>query len=109
MNIRIKATNTTLTEAVKSYIEKKLQSLDTFIRPEEKVLVELQVDSKNKSGQRYRTEVDIQPHGHYAEARGSDPYESIDLVVPKIKEQVLKEKDKKISKRRQKKGIKGLV
>ncbi len=102
MNIDIKATKTTLTPAINEYITGKLAFLDKFIRSEEKIRVEVEVDKKHKSGLVFRAEIEIHPHGHRAEARGGDLYAAIDLAVPKIKEQVTKEKDKKISLRRRK-------
>lgn len=90
----------TLSPAVKDYISQKLAGLEKFVRPEEKIRVEVEMDKKHKSGKVFRAEVDMQPHGHYAEARGSDFYEAFDLLIPKIKEQLTKEKDKRVSLRR---------
>ncbi len=50
MNISIKATNTTLTEAIRSTIEDKLQILEKFLRPEDKIHVELAEDRHHHSG-----------------------------------------------------------
>jgi putative sigma-54 modulation protein len=100
MNINIKATNTTLTPAIREFIEEKLQQISKFIKPEDKIRIELEMEKKHKSGLVFRTEVDIQPKGHYAEARAADFYSAMDLVIPKIKEQLTKAKDKKVSARR---------
>lgn len=100
MNINIKATKTTLSTAVKEYVYEKLAPLEKFIRSEEKIRVELEVDKKHSSGMVFRAEIDMQPHGHYADARGNDFYEAFDLLIPKIKEQLTKEKDKRVSLRR---------
>lgn len=99
-NINIKATHTTLTPAIKQAIEGKLEILDKFLREEDKVHVELEEDNHHNSGFVSRVEVRITPHGHYADARANDFYEALDLVIPKIKEQLTRNKDKRVSLRR---------
>ncbi len=100
MNITYKATNTTLTPAIKRFIEEKMQPLEKFLKEEDKIRVELEVDKRDKDGKNFRAEIDIQPHGYYASAKASDFYEAMDLLMPKIKEQLLKKKEKKIDTRR---------
>lgn len=100
MNITIKATKTTLTPTIKVNIKDKLSSLEKFLRSEDKIHVELEVNKRHVSGELFRVEVTIHPHGHFAEARGSDFYEALDLLIPKIKEQLVKAKEKKITQRK---------
>jgi len=90
---------------MKEYVQAKLGNLEKFIKPEDKIHVELEVQTRHKSGLVFRAEIDIQPKGQYAEARGNDLYEAFDLVVPKIKEQLTKAKDKKISLRRRREKV----
>ncbi len=98
--MNIKATNTTLTPAIREAIETKLEKLAKFFKPEDKIRVEIEISKKHKSGLVARAEVDVQPHGHYAEATGEDFYAALDIVIPKIKEQILKTKAKIISRRK---------
>jgi ribosomal subunit interface protein len=100
MKLNIKATHTTLTPSVQEYLEEKIQHLQKFLKPEDKIYVEFEVDKKHQSGLIFRTEIKISPHGHYAESRGNDFYEATDLCLPKIKEQLLKSKDKQLSKKK---------
>lgn len=100
MNIAIKATNTTLTDAIRSTINEKMSSIEGFLKPEDKVHVEIEEDTHHKSGLFSRVEIHISPHGYYAEANGNDFYEAIDLVLPKIKQQMAKTKDKRLTLRR---------
>ncbi|HMR55153.1 MAG TPA: ribosome-associated translation inhibitor RaiA [Candidatus Doudnabacteria bacterium] len=100
MKINIKATNTTLTPTIKSNVESKLSVIEKFTRPEDVIYVELAEDTHHQSGMFFRVDIQISPHGIYADANGNDFYEALDLVIPKIQTQLTKSKDKKISLRR---------
>ena len=101
MNINIKATKTTLTPSIKRFIQDKLDIISKFIREEDKIHVEVEADKKHNSGLVFRAEILIHPHGYYADARGEDFYSAMDAATLKIKEQLAKAKDKKVSQRRE--------
>lgn len=100
MNLTIKTTRTSLTDSLRTAIEEKLSVLESFLKSQHKLSLELEVDAKHKSGLIFRVEILVKPDGHFAEARGKDAYEALDILVPKIKEQLVKKKDKRISDRR---------
>lgn len=85
-----------LTSAVKKYVEEKIGNLGKFIGASQ-AKVELEKDKHHQSGNVFRAEVNLKVGGKMmrAEAAGSDIYSSVDMVVPKLKEQIAKFKDKK--------------
>lgn len=99
MNINIKATNTELTEPLRQAVTSKLEALEKFIKPEHKIYVELE-HRKHVEGEEFRAEIRIAPEGFYADATGEDFFAALDLVIPKISQQMRREKDKKVSLRR---------
>jgi len=96
MNIAIKATHIDLTEAIKQYAEEKVAGLAKFIDPLD-AKVELERDRNHRSGEVFRAEVSVLVGGRHmiADATAVDLYAAIDLVIPKIKEQISKFKDKR--------------
>jgi putative sigma-54 modulation protein len=100
-SINIDATHTALNASMSDYITKKIGTLDKFLRDENNVHVEIDIETKKRTGPRYTVKITILPRpGIYAKYTGEDLYEAIDLVIPKIKEQLVKTKDKAISQRR---------
>ncbi len=100
MNLNIKATKTTLTPSIQSDIEAKFSVLEPFLRSEHTVRVEIEAEAGREANNEFRAEVAIQPGGHFAQSNGGDLYEAIDLLIPKIKQQLTRDKDKKVSLRR---------
>lgn len=100
-NVSIKMTHTELTQHMKDYLDKKMKGLMKFVRPEEKVHLELGVETKHQSGPKYRADITIMPNSEiYADAAGKTMQEAIDLCIPKVKAQLLKRKAKAITKRK---------
>ncbi len=95
MQISIKGTNLVLTESIKEYVDEKVGHLEKFIQATAKV--ELERDKHHKTGLVMRVEVTLIAGGKAmrAEAFSEDIYASIDLVIPKLKEQISKFKDKR--------------
>ncbi len=99
-SVNLKVTHTVLSESVRAYAQKQIDKLQKYLRPENKVHLELGAETKNR-GTKYRAEITIMPKSEvYADAHGHDLFEAIDLLMPKVKEQLLKNKDKVISDRR---------
>ena len=98
MNISIKATNLKLTPSLQAYVDEKIGHLAKFIKANEGK-VELGKDKHHKTGDVFRAEVMLIAGGKVMRADHSseDIYASIDLVIPKIKEQISKFKDKRIT------------
>lgn len=100
--ITIKASpHSLLSDSIREYIQKKMDSFDKFLREENTVHVDFHSD-KHHSGIRYHVEIRIEPSSIVlAESIGEDLYEAIDLCMPKLKEQLTSRKDKRVASRRQ--------
>jgi putative sigma-54 modulation protein len=97
MNINIKATNVDLTLPIKQYVDEKIGNLEKFLGKIDQAHVELERDKRHRTGDVMRAEVMLTVGGKVmrADASSEDMYASIDLVVPKLKEQVTKFKNKR--------------
>lgn len=101
MNLTIKATKFDLTESLRSELQEKLSSLESLLHPEDKLHMEVALETRHhQNGEIFRAEVRVSPDGLYAESQGQDVYEAIDLLIPKIRQQLVRQKDKKVSLRR---------
>jgi len=96
MNISIKATNLDLTPAIKKYAEDKVAGLAKLIEPLS-ARIELERDRKHRSGLVFRAETMLKIGGTAvrADAAAEDMYAAIDLMIPKLREQISKFKDRK--------------
>lgn len=106
MAINIKTTNVKLDPSLDDYIRRKIKGLGKFLKTEDNVHIELESASKHRSGTiKCRAEITVTPKashkGHYADGQGIDLYAAFDLCLPKIKEQLMKRKDKEVSVRRE--------
>jgi putative sigma-54 modulation protein len=76
------AKNTTLTDAMKDYAEKRLAKLDRRFRESVPVQLEIRKEGTRREDQRYIAEVTIRLKGSMirSEERGPTPYAAIDMV-----------------------------
>lgn len=86
MNINIKATNIELTDAIREYVFKRLEGIDTILGVNsEEVVGQVEVGkttNHHKSGDIFKAEVNIGGGGHslYAVSEKDDLYAAIDEV-----------------------------
>lgn len=97
MQFSIKGTNLDLTESIKEYAEEKVTHLEKYLGKIDHAKVELERDRKHRTGNVMRAEVMLVVGGKtmLADASSEDIFASIDLVMPKLKEQISKFKDKR--------------
>jgi len=103
MNINISAQNLDLTDAYKTYIEEKLHSLDKFVSKIDPDSVQAWVivartTNHHKHGDVYHTEVNLRVSGetYRARAEGADARAIIDEVKDRLKEELIKHKEKNL-------------
>ena len=96
MNTVIKATHLDLTPSIKQYVQEKVEHLGKFIDALE-AKVELERDRHHHTGHVFRAEIMLVVGGKLmrADSEAEDIYAAVDLVIPKLKEQIAKFKDKK--------------
>jgi ribosomal subunit interface protein len=90
MKILIKGTNLELTEALRAYVEEKINGLGHYLEEIIEARVELGCSTHHQSGF-FRCEVNLdvpQMHVLRAEDTQADLYAAIDGVIPKLKEQI---------------------
>lgn len=102
MNINIKTSNITLTDAIFDYTAKRLEAVKQFLQndPTIKTNVELgRTTTHHKNGDIFRAEIHITGKNKdlYASAEESDLYRAIDMVRDEILREVRSLKSKRIS------------
>ena len=96
MNITVNAKHTTLTDAIRDYSEKKIQRIAKYFDDNMDVHVNLNVE-KNM----HIAEIFVNVKGMFLKGieRSEDMYASIDMAFDKIERQVVKYKEKLISRK----------
>lgn len=115
MNINIKTTNITLTEAIREYTSKRLDAITAFFKNDTTVKCDVELGKTSQhhnKGDIFRAEIHIVGKGRdlYASSEQDDLYKAIDVVRDEMLREVRTGKDKKITQSR--KGamkIKGMM
>lgn len=94
MKITIYAKKIKITPQLRNYLEEKLNKLDRYLSNIIEAWVEVDEDLSQQGGNKYRTEVQLRipKDSIRAQHTGTDIYETIDLVIPKLKKQIEKYK-----------------
>ena len=99
MKINIKATNMELTEAITDYVNKKLSSIEKFIKSGTMSgYIEIgKTTNHHKQGDVYKAEFDIKINGErfFTQTSTSDLYTSIDDAKEEIVRRITETKDRK--------------
>ena len=102
MELTITANNTTLTDAIRKYAEKRLSILDRRFRDPVPVFLLIRKEQTKKEDERYIAEVTIRMRRGVirGETRGDTPYTAIDNVSDTIIQQISRYKTRYSSKAR---------
>jgi putative sigma-54 modulation protein len=102
VELTITANNTTLTDAIKKYAEKRLSILDRRFREPVPVYLQIRKEQTKKEDDRYVAEVTIRLNRGVirGEMRGDTPYTAVDHVSDTITRQISRYKNRYSSKNR---------
>lgn len=102
MELRITANNTTLTDAIKTYAEKRLGILDRRFRDPVPVFLQIRKEQTQKEEERFIAEVTIRMKRGVirGEMRGDSPYTAIDHVSDTVTRQISRYKNRYSDKNR---------
>ena len=102
MKKTVKTKDLELTEAVESYIDKKLESLGKFLKDANQELISADIEigrttRHHQSGDIFRAEINLMLDGKLfrAESEKDDLYAALDEVRDDLEEEIKKFKDKK--------------
>ena len=102
MKINLKTKNFSLTQAIKIYIEKKLNSLDKFLPVDESISADVDLSKTTKHHQKgdvFRAEVNLRVPNHLIRASAVewDLRVAIDRVKDDLQKEIKTNKEKNIS------------
>lgn len=100
MQTRIKATKIELTDAIKDYVEQKMNMLEKYLGSFNAQNCDVEVGmitSKHQKGKIYRAEINLQVPGELlrVEKEAEDLFKAIDKVKDHMAQLIVKYKDKK--------------
>ncbi len=98
MNIIINGSHLSITDAIRDYVTKKLQALDTFVDDSSKVVADLgKTTNHHKSGDIFRAEIHVHTHGQMLRVakEAEDLYSAIDIAQGEMLDMLSNRKDKK--------------
>lgn len=95
MNIKLTGKNIEITEAIRDYVEKRLERLEKFEGKNTDINVVCSVEREEQI-----VEIQINSDGEFlrVEERNEDLYASVDLVIDRAERQLRKEKEKRVEK-----------
>ena len=98
MNIKITGKNIDVTEAMRDYIEKRVEKLEKFVGNNTDINVVCSVEREEQI-----VEMQVNHNGEFIriEERNNDLYASVDVAVDKVERQMRKEKEKRNDKNKQ--------
>ena len=102
MQLQIKGKNLDVSDAIRTYAERKLAKLDRIVHDEARVEIELAVEHNPSVADNQVAEATVRMKGHTLRAREAsrDMKVSIDELAEKVLRQVRDGRDKQTSKRR---------
>lgn len=111
MHYNLKASEVTLTEEIRAYLEKRLTTLEKFVHDPESARVDVELHFKQSEEKMYRAEYMLHAPEFKeplrAEAKGSTLHEAIDVTLGELHSSLRKIKGKRLHfVRRQAKKVK---
>ncbi len=102
----IKTTNLELTDAIRDYIEKKMEMTEKFLSGENVISCEFEIElttKRHQKGEIFRAEVNLSlAHDKiWTDQTSDDLYKAIDLVKDQTIDLLKKNKEKRLGKRRE--------
>lgn len=106
MKAALKATNLTLTPAIREYMEKKLKMIEKYLGKEAVINCQFEVELITKhhnKGEIFRAEINLSLANTLlrVERTAEDLYKAIDKTKDHLVELIKRSKDKRLTKRRQ--------